>query len=99
MPQGPSVLFGCLPVWIVVSAGGDWEDYDEEVVEVYWLKRDGTKGSAVKPEILKRAEAQDWGLCAVLEYFWDNLRQAKEEEELLNNRIKTPEDYLRPNPI
>lgn len=97
MPQGPSVLFGCLPVWIVVSAGGNtYDDYWEEVEEVYWLKRNGTKGSPVKQSILDRAEAQDFGFCNVLESFWDNWRCAKDEEEerLRNLGPYTPQDYL-----
>ena len=89
MPAGPSLLKGCLPVWIEVSAGKDADtpngagEYWEEVDAIYWLKRDGTKGSHISEKLWEEAEKEDYGFCNMLEGFWDTMRHEQEEAKRL----------------
>lgn len=85
MPAGPSVLKGCLPVWIIVAAGRDADtpngpgEYWEEVEEIRWLKRDGTPGAPISERLWDEAEKADPYFCNMLEIFWDTLRHEAAE--------------------
>lgn len=87
MPFGPTVLMGCLPVWIEVAVGKDADtpngagEYWEEVEAIYWLKRDGSKGSPISQRLWAKAEKADPYFCGMLEGFWDDLRFARREAE------------------
>lgn len=95
MPEGKAYLKGCLPVWIVVNCGKDADtpngpgEHYEEVEEIYWLKRNGTKGSHISQKLWDEAEAEDYGFCMMLEAFWSDMRY---EQDLRDGKIKE-EDF------
>jgi hypothetical protein len=59
---GPATILGGLPVWAEVwftRGDGYSSDDDAGVSELFWLKRDGTKGGPVPDSVRDRAEAKD----------------------------------------
>lgn len=59
MPGGIVTLLGGLAVWVEVSfyPGDGWTTDDDAAVDaVYWLKKDGTKGSEFSPKMYDRLD-------------------------------------------
>lgn len=76
MPEGPATVLGGLPVWAEVwfSRGDGWTtDDDAGVDQLYWLKRDGTKGKPLSQKIMDRIEKEDYWECDVIDKVSDYL--------------------------
>ena len=91
MPEGPATILGGLPVWVEASAGVDdnpitGREYWSEVDALYWLKKDGTKGSPIPQKVWDRAEEYDYGFCTTLEQLWDHLSYEQYERDLMDVR-------------
>lgn len=62
---GPAHILGGLPVWaecsVHVSPAGPWgpEEYDMEVDQLFWLRKNGKKGKEIPAHIVSRAENKD----------------------------------------
>lgn len=100
MPGGPSSILGGLPVWAEVSftRGDGWTtDDDAEVDALYWLKRDGTKGSPLPEHMYDRLEAKDpYWQCDVIEKVTDHLayeRYIREQGKRIAHHATCSPDY------
>ncbi|MCK9361767.1 hypothetical protein M0Q28_06125 [Patescibacteria group bacterium] len=57
---GRGAILGGLPVIAEVSWGTDyWGEGYAEIEQIYWMKRDGTKGKPISQKIFDRAEIYD----------------------------------------
>lgn len=71
MVDVPVHLFGCLPVIASINYGmtdgPNGRDYYSDVEELWWRKRDGSKGERVPQHIVDRAEKLDPYHCSLVE--------------------------------
>jgi hypothetical protein len=76
MPEGPGTILGCLPVTAAVwfSRGdGYTTDDDAGVDQIFWRKRDGSKGKEIPQHVRDRAEAYDYAFCDLIEQVSEHL--------------------------
>jgi hypothetical protein len=103
MPEGRGTICGGLPViaHVTFTRGDGWTtDDDAEVDEIYWMKKDGTKGKPIPEHLRERAEKQDYLLCNLIEQVSDYLAYEQYERELMEVRCKPcgGEGVKRPSP-
>jgi len=65
---GRGTILGGLPVIAEVSWGTDyWGEGYAEIEQIYWMKRDGTKGKPISRKVFDRAEIYDSYFCSLVE--------------------------------
>lgn len=63
--EGPASILGGLPVWaecsVHVSPAGPWgpAEYDMELDDLFWQKKDGSKGGRIPDHIWESASQKD----------------------------------------
>lgn len=79
MAEAPATILGGLPVIAEVSFGKDSDtpsgpgDYWAEVENIYWMKRDGSKGREIPKHLWDRAEKYDRYFGSLTEQVSDHL--------------------------
>ena len=73
MHDAPVTVLG-LPLVAVVSSSYDAHtgESDAEVVELYWRRRDGSRGKHVSDKVWDKIESTTWGLCGIIEQVCDH---------------------------
>lgn len=86
MPEVPATILGGLPVIAAVRFGVDdgpnGRDYWAEVEQIYWRKRDGSKGKPIPQHIFDRAEEADPCFGALVEEANDYLAGLPSDEKV-----------------
>ena len=72
MPEAPVTVNG-MPMIAVIHSSYDsfTGESDSEVTELYWRKRDGTRGKHVSLKVWDKIDAEIWGMCGILEQAFD----------------------------
>lgn len=88
--SGVGTILGGLPVFVEINSGKDADtpngpgEYWASVEEIYWLKRDGTKGSAIPQAVLDRAEKYDYGFCNLIENIFETLAAEQSDHKMVS---------------
>lgn len=84
MIECPATILGGLPIIVQMSfsRGDGWTtDDDFEVVGIFWIKRDGTRGKPVSQKIWDRAEKEDFLFCGLYEQVNDWIDEKQSQTE------------------
>lgn len=82
--EGPGTILGGLPVWAEIDAGKDADtpngpgDYWAEVRQIYWRKRNGSKGKPIPQHLFDKAAKYDYKFCDLIEQVQDHWLYYKE---------------------
>jgi len=99
MPEAPVSIFGGLPVIAVVSFTRDYYgECDADVDELYWMKRDGSKGKALPQHLFDKATA-DYKSADIIEQVIEHLAGAEYEAQAAVTLLDNPLDSRSATPL
>lgn len=83
MPTGPCTVMGGLPLIADVSFTRDfYGDVDADVDQLYWMKRDGSKGAPVSEAFMEKLNKRhEWWEADVTEQVSEHLAYEQAERE------------------
>lgn len=82
MAEAPVTILGGLPVIAQVSFSRDYwtGECDADVDDLFWMKRDGSKGKSIPQHLFDKATA-DYKNADIIEQVVDHLAYADREDE------------------
>ena len=92
MPEGPATVLGGLPVIAEVWFSGPdyFGEYDAGVDNLYWQKRDGSRGKPLSDKVMERINKRDpYWESDVIEAVSDHLLYEQEQQAWTSNPTKS----------